>query len=440
MKIRIKKTIKLIKRTQSSIKNRSSFFTMDRNERVNEFSQSNVRNCIKNIGSFDIRTYPNNYSVYKKIANWLNLKKENILITDGAEGALLRFMSAFANVKDKVIYLDPSFGMYKVYCDIFRLRKYPLKLDMKKNFNFFNQLVQHVKKVRPNIKITAVRSDIRKTKINNKLIDNQVANIQEAINSGIQGAIICTPASLHLKQSLEFAKNNINIFVEKPISNSLKNINKLLNIVKKNKLINKVGYMYKFDQSAKKFKNIIDRNILGKLTGVNIQCGSYLPNWRKNIDYTESNSAKKTYGGGALLELSHEIDYLQWIFKKIKKINYAIISKTSKLKVDTEESVMIAGKTDLVNFFIDLNFFSQYAQRSIIINGNNFTLKADLINNTIEIFKMKRKKIIKFKIDNNYSYKEQHKSILNNNYENSCSYKEGLKLMILLDKIKNFQK
>ena len=155
MKIRLKKTIKLIKRTQSSIQNRSSFFTMDRNERVDEFSQSNVRNCIRNIGSFNIRTYPNNYFVYKKIANWLNLKKENILITDGAEGALLRFMSAFANVKDKVIYLDPSFGMYKVYCDIFRLRKYPLKLDMKKNFNFFNQLIQHIEKVRPNIIIIA---------------------------------------------------------------------------------------------------------------------------------------------------------------------------------------------------------------------------------------------------------------------------------------------
>ena len=28
---------------------------------------------------------------------------------------------------------------------------------------------------------------------------------------------------------------------------------------------------------------------------------------------------KKNYGGGALLELSHEIDYLQWIFGKIVK-------------------------------------------------------------------------------------------------------------------------
>ena len=107
---------------------------------------------------------------------------------------------------------------------------------------------------------------------------------------------------------------------------------------------------------------------------------------------------------------------------------------------DTEDSVTIVGKTDLVNFFIDLNFFSQYAQRSIIINGNNFTLKADLINNSIEIFKMKRKKSIKFNIDNNYSYREQHKSILNNNYENSCSYTEGSKLMLLFDKIKNFKK
>ena len=77
---------------------------------------------------------------------------------------------------------------------------------------------------------------------------------------------------------------------------------------------------------------------------------------------------------------------------------------------------------------------------SIIINGNNFTLKADLINNFIEIFKMKRKKSIKFNIDNNYSYREQHKSILNNNYENSCSYTEGSKLMLLFDKIKNFKK
>ena len=44
-----------------------------------------------------------------------------------------------------------------------------------------------------------------------------------------------------------------------------------------------------------------------------VNCYSYLPNWRKNIPYYLSNSADKK-GGGVLLELSHEIDYLTWIF------------------------------------------------------------------------------------------------------------------------------
>ena len=260
----------------------------------------------------------------------------------------------------------------------------------------------------------------------------KIKHISEVRNINPDYILICSRTSNHFKHLSYLEKNisNKTILVEKPL---FKDVRKLK--IKKNKVF--VGYNFRYHPIIQFIKKYVNNK---KLFSANVICHSYLPHWRKNINYTESNSAKKTYGGGALLELSHEIDYLQWIFKKIKKINYAIISKTSKLKVDTEDSVMIAGKTDLVNFFIDLNFFSQYAQRSIIINGNNFTLKADLINNTIEIFKMKRKKIIKFKIDNNYSYKEQHKSILNNNYENSCSYKEGLKLMILLDKIKNFQK
>ena len=116
------------------------------------------------------------------------------------------------------------------------------------------------------------------------------------------------------------------------------------------------------------------------------------------------------------------------------------IGKISNLNIDTEDFVSIDGKTDVVNFFIDLNYFSLYAQRMIIVYGNGFTLRGDLINNSVEIFKKNKKKTMKYKIDKNYTYKEQHKSLLNNNYKNSCSYSEGSKLMFLFDKIKNFKK
>ena len=43
-------------------------------------------------------------------------------------------------------------------------------------------------------------------------------------------------------------------------------------------------------------------------------CNSFLPNWRSNRDYRKSSSLKKVEGGGVLLELSHEIDYIRNLF------------------------------------------------------------------------------------------------------------------------------
>ena len=45
-------------------------------------------------------------------------------------------------------------------------------------------------------------------------------------------------------------------------------------------------------------------------------CHSYLPQWRKK-NYKKSYSSNAKLGGGVSLDLSHEIDYIQWIFGNI---------------------------------------------------------------------------------------------------------------------------
>ena len=260
----------------------------------------------------------------------------------------------------------------------------------------------------------------------------KITDISEVIKINPDYIIICSRTSDHFKH-LTYLEKNINnkiILVEKPLFKNFKNFK-----IKNNKVF--IGYNLRYHPVIKYMKNYISNK---KVFSVNVSCCSYLPNWRKNIDYAKSSSAKKIYGGGALLELSHEIDYLQWIFKKITKINHVEIGKISNLKIDVEDSVSIIGKTNLVNFFIDLNFFSLYAQRVIFVYGNDFTLKGDLITNSVEIIKKNKKKTKKYKIDKNYTYREQHKSLLNNNFGNSCTYAEGAKLMFLFDKIKNFRK
>ena len=260
---------------------------------------------------------------------------------------------------------------------------------------------------------------------------NKIKSISEVKTVNPDYIVISSRTSDHFKHLSYVEKNLKNkiILVEKPLFKNFKNLK-----IRNNKVFD--GYNLRYHPVINFIKNYIKNK---KIFSINVLCHSYLPHWRKNIDYAKSNSAKKAYGGGALLELSHEIDYIQWIFKKIKKLNHVKIKKISSLKINTEDSVSIIGKTSITDFFIDLNYFSLHPQRLIVINGNDFALKGDLIGNSVEIFKKNRKKLTKFKIDKNYTYNLQHKSLLKKKHKDSCTYTQGAQLMLLIDKIRKFK-
>jgi predicted dehydrogenase len=73
------------------------------------------------------------------------------------------------------------------------------------------------------------------------------------------------------------------------------------------------------------------------------EVGQYLPSWRPNIDYRKSVSAQNVLGGGVLLELSHELDYLGWIFGEVEWVR-ATLSRQSNLEIDVEDSAFIVMK------------------------------------------------------------------------------------------------
>ena len=258
-------------------------------------------------------------------------------------------------------------------------------------------------------------------------IQNRIKNLNEIKLIDPDYILICSRTSDHYKH-LQFIEKNLKnkiILVEKPLFKESKNFK-----IKNNKVF--VGYNFRYHPIIKYIKNFIKNK---KIFSVSVNCKSYLPHWRKNIEYSKSNSAKKIFGGGVLLELSHEIDYIQWIFKKIKKIDNIRMKKISNLKINTEDCVTIIGKTLMTNFIIDLNFFSLNTERVIIVDGNNFTLKADLIRNFVKIFG-KGKKIIKFNVKKDFTYSQQHKFLMKGNYHQSCTYSQGKKLMLLIDRLK----
>ena len=98
-----------------------------------------------------------------------------------------------------------------------------------------------------------------------------------------------------------------------------------------------VGYNLRFSKSLQKFKEMIDSQVLGDLQGIYCSAGQFLPDWRPDKDYRESVSAQKSLGGGVLLELSHEIDYLRWIFGEIKWVSGSL-GNVGELGIDVEDT------------------------------------------------------------------------------------------------------
>ncbi|MFK8059417.1 MAG: Gfo/Idh/MocA family protein [Polaribacter sp.] len=188
-------------------------------------------------------------------------------------------------------------------------------------------------------------------------------------------AIIATPTANHFKDFLEISKFNIlNIYLEKPISHSVKEANKIKEITKKKNLNVTVGYDLHFDLGLLKVKEFLKKNTIGKVCSFKVEVGQYLPDWRPNQDYREGMSAKKALGGGVMLDLIHEFDYVNWLLGPIKNI-FGKNKQISNLEIETEDvSLNIIETKKGVLGTISLDYLQKELSRTCKIVGDNGTI------------------------------------------------------------------
>ncbi len=173
------------------------------------------------------------------------------------------------------------------------------------------------------------------TDFNNIKVCNSIKNA--FLNNQVyDAAIVATPSSLHIENTIELITKGVKkIYVEKPVSSTLDFTYDLVKLVNKNKVIIFVGYDLKFDPGLNKVKQLLDNKTIGNIISVQAEVGQYLPDWRKGTNYKEGMSAKVNLGGGVMLDLIHEFDYLQWLLGTYKKI-VGFNKKIEHLDIETE--------------------------------------------------------------------------------------------------------
>ena len=294
-------------------------------------------------------------------------------------------------------------------------------------------------KLAPNLKFFVIS---KRNFVNNSKNINFFKSKSKLNNININLALICSPSNKHYQDFLYFYKKKSHILIEKPLTNNLTTATKIFKNCKNYKKLVKVGYVLRHKSSAKKFKDLLNKKIIGNILDVQIVCDSFLPKWRIGRNYKHTVSANKNLGGGVLLELSHELDYLQWFFGPTKNV-FSTFYSNNVLKTNVEESVNILlfqKKDFLIN--VRLNFNQKFlSNRYCLVSGSKGLLKWDIIKDEIKLTNENKTKTFKFK-DN--PYKKQLQSIINQIEKKKINKInepiDSLNILKLVDKIKQSNK
>ncbi len=234
-----------------------------------------------------------------------------------------------------------------------------------------------IKKTYPSAQIFSVKEQLDSDSNSEvKQIDSK--NIS---NFYLDAIFITNPSSFHVKSIMENHNLNIPIMVEKPICVNLSQLNQLKQLEKlKNPRIYCACNM-RFHPIITFLKEYLKNNY-SKINEVNIYCGSYLPDWRKGVDYRKNYSAKKIHGGGVKFDLMHEIDYLVYLLgfpEECKKFQ----SKVSNLEIDSNDFSHYCLKYGSFFAMVTLNYFRKDKKRCIEIVREDGTIMADFENQKI---------------------------------------------------------
>lgn len=141
------------------------------------------------------------------------------------------------------------------------------------------------------------------------------ADIDDCLDKeDIDNVDVCVPTFLHAEMVKKAAEAKKNVFCEKPIALSLKDADRMIEVVKKNKVKAMVGHAIRFWPEYVKAKEVVDSGELGKPLHGFCERLAVLPDWHQ-----DNWGLNEKYSGGAAIDLHiHDLDYLQWIFGEPK--------------------------------------------------------------------------------------------------------------------------
>lgn len=243
---------------------------------------------------------------------------------------------------------------------------------------------RHIKNLQSfNVNVSAWRN--RKQLIGELSAKHKIV-VYDDLNRGIKEAdaiVIATSSNTHIDIALKAALLGKAIYIEKPIAKSFSEIAPLVREVSKNNNIIEVGFQLRAHPNLIKLKEILKQEPFGPLYTYRVVVGHRLDKWRPGTNYIESYSASIKYGGGALLDLIHEIDLVNWLTGDIEKM-YGNITQVSELDMIADDlaNLILMNKNGAIGQ-IQMDMVSPEYRRSFELVYRDAVIYWDYMNGKV---------------------------------------------------------
>ena len=283
-------------------------------------------------------------------------------------------------------------------------------------------------------------ADLQKTRVGEaQEAGYKIFNIGADTSKQFDIVVVASSTSSHIEVLKLIPKVSKLLYIEKPLAHNYLKVAPLARSLKRHignaKIV--VGYMLRQHPAVQYIKKCIEENKFGKVLKYRSECGMYLPNWHPWEDYRDFYMSDIDGGGGALLDISHEIDLSCYLIGKSNRA-FGILGNLSDLECSSDDfsEIMLQHKNGAIGS-ISLDLIQKNTFRKTRIVLDKAEVEIDFIGKKLSINTGINEVMNEaFKIDGDDLYIRQYEDALSDKGKISCSLDEALDVMQIIHAVR----
>lgn len=262
-----------------------------------------------------------------------------------------------------------------------------------------------------------------------------------AVLPDLTGVVIASPTAFHPSDLETAVTAGLPVLLEKPVARSAVDAERMYQLASQAKVPVLLGYTWRWWPPLGRMRELLQQQAIGKIRHVQFHMSAHLADWHPWEPYQSFFMASATQGGGALLDESHWIDLMVWLFGMPEKVS-ARVERISDLEIETDDNVdILAVYPEGLRVTLHLDLYGRPHEKSIRFVGEAGTLVWSADPNRLAIGKEMGQSWQQefFHCERNDMFvavAREFLDVLNGSSPVTCTLDDGLKVMKLIEMIR----